>query len=324
MKSINLSTKVIVPKSNFTITHQSPILLIGSCFTEHIGLKLVENKFKTCINPTGIIFNPITVVKSLKSVFEKKQYAENELTNYNEKWISFDHHGSFSSFDKEECLNQINQSIVESHQHVKKSKTIFITLGSAWVYEYEGFGVVSNCHKIPNKQFAKRLLSVKEIISVFNQIKVDLKGFNVVFTVSPVRHTKDGLHENNLSKATLLLAINNLVNQNDNYHYFPAYEFVIDELRDYRFYKDDLVHPTEMAVNYVWEKFKSSYFSEDTNTLVEEIQKVKQAVNHKPFNFESNEHQQFIIKQIELMKGIEEKYPFLNFSVEVKQISIPK
>ena len=324
MTTINLSTPVSIKKSEFTISHKSPVFLIGSCFTEHIGNKLLENKFDTFINPTGIIFNPISVVNALKSVFDQKEYLAENLSEHNEKWISFQHHGSFSSFNKGECLTQINQSIESAHQHIKKSKTIFITFGSAWVYEYENFGVVANCHKIPNKQFTKRLLSVKEILTAFNQIKEALKNFNVVFTVSPVRHVKDGLHENNLSKATLLLAINNLVEQQPNYHYFPAYELVIDELRDYRFYKDNLVHPTELAVNYVWEKFVTCYFDDDTQTLIEVIQKIKLAANHKPFNFESKEHQLFISKQISLMNDLSKLHDFLSFKAEVEQISTTK
>ena len=321
---MNLSTPVSIKKSEFSISHKNPMFLIGSCFTEHIGDKLLENKFDAFTNPTGIIFNPISVVNALKSVFDKKEYLSESLTEHNEKWISFQHHGSFSSFDQAECLTQINKSIESAHHHIKKSETIFITFGSAWVYEYEDVGVVSNCHKVPNKQFTKRLLSVQNILSAFNQIKADLKGFNVVFTVSPVRHVKDGLQENNLSKATLLLAISSLVEQHSNYHYFPAYELVIDELRDYRFYKSDLVHPTDLAVNYVWEKFKNCYLDANTKLLIDAILKIKLAANHKPFNFESEEHQLFIAKQIVLMNELSKKFNFLDFTAELERISQPK
>ena len=321
---MNLSTSVHIPKITFTVPHNAPIFLIGSCFTENIGNKLNENKFDIFTNPTGIIFNPISVVNTLKSVFENRKYTDDDLKNHNNKWISFEHHGSFSSFNKETCLTEINESITNAHQHLKKSKTIFITLGSAWVYEYEGIGVVANCHKIPNKQFTKRLLSVKEILSAFEQIIDELKDFEVVFTVSPVRHAKDGLHENNLSKATLLLAINNLVEQQSNFHYFPTYELVIDELRDYRFFKDDLVHPTELAVNFVWEKFMNCFFDGATQSLIEEIQKIKQAATHKPYHFESAQHQQFVKKQIGLMNDLSKKHNYLNFKAEIEQISMPK
>jgi len=324
MTAINLSTSVSIKKSEFKISHKNPIFLIGSCLTEQIGGQLTEYKFNAFTNPTGIIFNPISIVNALKSVFDQKEYYSKNLIEHDEKWISFQHHGRFSSFNKAECLTRINTSIENAHQHIKKSKTIFVTFGSAWVYEYSTIGVVANCHKIPNKKFAKRLLSVKEILGAFNQIKTDLKDFDVVFTASPIRHMKDGLHQNNLSKATLLLAINNLVEQYPNYHYFPAYELVIDELRDYRFYKDDLVHPTELAVNYVWEKFMNCYFEADTQSLIEAIQKIKLAANHKPFNFESKEHQLFISKQISLMNDLSKQHDFLNFKAEVEQISTPK
>jgi len=316
MTSIKLTTTVSIPKSSFSISHQKPILLIGSCFAENIGTRLIENKFDVNINPNGIIFNPISVVNTLKRIFKNQLYTAKELVDHNGKWLSLDHHSRFSAIDKEECLSLINNSFVQTHEHLKKSKTIIITLGSAWVYEYENFGIVANCHKIPNKQFTKRLLSAKEILSAFEAIQEVLKDYNVVFTVSPVRHIKDGLHENNLSKSTLLLAINNLVEQNENYHYFPAYELVIDELRDYRFYKNDLIHPTDLAVNYVWEKFSDSYFNETTNKLNTKIQQLKTASDHKPFNFESKEHQQFITKHIGLMEELSKKYLFLNFEEE--------
>lgn len=317
---MKLTTPIFIPKSDVSIEHQTPVLLIGSCFAENIGSKLLNNKFNVNINPNGIIFNPISVVNSLKRVFENREYIGIDLKEHNKKWFSFKHHSSFSSFDKEECLAEMNISLSDAHSHIKKTNTIFITFGSAWVYEFKDAGIVANCHKIPNKQFTKRLLSVKEIIAAFDTIKDVLKNYNVVFTVSPVRHTKDGLHENNLSKATLLLVVNNLVTQNENYTYFPAYELVIDELRDYRFYKNDLVHPTDLAVNYVWEKFSTSYFNESTTKLLTEIEKVKTAANHKPFNFESDEHQNFIQKQIQFIENLAKKHPFLNFEEEKKML----
>lgn len=313
MTPIKLTTPVSVPKSTVVIQHQTPILLIGSCFAENIGTKLTNNKFDVIVNPNGIIFNPISVVNSLKRIINNVAYLESNLKENKQKWFSFEHHSSFSSFDKKECLQQINNSLKKAHNQLKKTKTIFVTLGSAWVYEFDEVGVVANCHKIPNKLFTKRLLSVKEILTAFKAINNELKEYNVVFTVSPVRHSKDGLHQNNLSKATLLLAINNLVEQNENYSYFPAYELIIDELRDYRFYKDDLVHPTALAVNYVWKKFSNAYFNESTQKLNLEIQKIKTAANHKPFNFNSDEHQAFIQKQICLIDKLTQKHPFLDF-----------
>lgn len=315
---MKFTTPVSTHKSELTISHQRSILLIGSCFTQNIGGKLTDHKFDVSLNPNGIIYNPVSVIQSLKRIINNEFYSVEELTEFNDKWVSFNHHGSFSSFNKDKCLEQINNSLSDAHQQLKQTKTIFITFGSAWVYEYSDFGIVANCHKIPNNQFNKRLLSVKEILSAFDFVKEDLKDTDIVFTLSPVRHVKDGLHENNLSKSTLHLAINNLVKQNDNCHYFPAYEIVIDELRDYRFYKDDLVHPTEFAVNYIWEKFGECYFNDETKNLVSEIEKIKTAVTHRPFNFDSEAHQQFITKQVQLMDDLSTKFSFIEFEAEKK------
>jgi GSCFA family protein len=324
MSKIKLSTPVSIPKSDFTISHEQPVLLIGSCFAQNIGEKLTAHKFNVNINPNGIIYNPISVINSLKRILNNEIYDEKELAEFSSKWISFNHHGKFSSIDKSECLDNINSSFNNAKQQLSDCKTIFITFGSAWVYEYPDVGIVANCHKIPNKQFTKRLLSVKEILAAFDEIKGVLKKFNVVFTISPVRHIKDGLHENNLSKSTLHIAINNLVEQNENCHYFHAYEIVIDELRDYRFYKDDLVHPTDTAVNYVWEKFSECYFNAETKGLNEQIEKIITAASHSPFNFDNEEHQEFIAKQIQLMDKLQSEFPIFEFEAEKKSLLYPK
>jgi hypothetical protein len=313
---MKLSTPISIPKSEVTIEHQTPSLFIGSCFAENIGKKLIDNKFDVHLNPNGILFNPISVANSLRRIVKNQAYSLEDLKEHQGKWFSFEHHSRFSSFDPQECLVQINNALTKAHEHLKKCTTIFITLGSAWVYEYEAVGIVANCHKIPNNQFAKRLLTVQEILAAFESIQEDLKTYKIVFTVSPVRHTKDGLHENNLSKSTLLLAINNWVAQHENASYFPAYEILIDELRDYRFYKADLVHPTDLAIEYVWEKFSNSYFKKPTQDLLAEIQQLKSAANHQPYHFESEGHQRFIKKQLQLMAALSKKHPFLEFQEE--------
>jgi hypothetical protein len=320
MNAFKFTSPVTIPKSDFSISHQHPILLLGSCFTESIGQKLLDNKFDVTINPNGIIYNPISVLNTLNRITTNQLYSEKELHQFNNKWISFNHHGDFSSFDKTDCLDKINTSITNAHFQIKNVKTLIITFGSAWVYEYKDKGIVANCHKIPNKEFKKRLLSVKEIINAFGDVFKNTTSINpninIIFTVSPVRHINDGLHENNLSKSVLHLAINNIVKQNDYCSYFPSYELIIDELRDYRFFKDDLIHPTEMAVNYVWKKFSNCFFNEETKSLISEIQKIKAAANHKPFNFESNKHQQFIKNQIQNIDELTSKHPFLDFEKE--------
>lgn len=323
---MKFSTTINIPESDFKIEHESLITLMGSCFAESIGYKLSYYKFNSCKNPFGIIYNPISLAKSLKRIITGDLYQTNELNSFNQKWFSFDHHGSFSAIDKKECINNINQSLGQAHEQLKKSNTLIITFGSAWVYEYKDFGVVANCHKIPGKEFSKRLLSVKEILTHFEELLDLLKTFNpdltVIFTVSPVRHTKDGLYENNLSKSTLHLAVKNLVEQHSNCQYFPAYEVVIDELRDYRFYKDDLVHPTEMGINYVWEKFSKVYFDSDTEALNKAIEKIMNAAQHIPFDKKSEAHQKFVSVMLNTIKLVQEELPFLDFEHEKKLLNM--
>jgi len=241
--------------------------------------------------------------------------------------LSLQHHGSFSNQNKTACLQTINQSITTSNKQLKKANYLFITFGSAWVYEHEKHGLVANCHKIPAKQFLKRLLKVEEIVAAYTSLIKNVKSSNadvqIVFTVSPVRHTKDGLWENNLSKSVLHLSIKQLTEKFDNCSYFPAYEIVMDELRDYRFFNDDLVHPTPLAINYVWEKFTVSYFSKETIALMGNIQKIKQAATHKPFDFNSEKHQQFIKNQLTIIQELTIQFPHFNFEEE-KQLLTKK
>lgn len=308
-------------KSNVNLSHQEAILLLGSCFTENIGTKLIQSKFNVNINPFGIIYNPISIANSLTRIVNNQLYSEQELSEHHKRWFSFDHHGSFSSFNKAECLAKINIEITCAHQHLQETKTIVVTLGTAWVYEnIENKKLVANCHKIPAKNFTKRLLSVDEIVQSFSILVNTLKNIQFIFTVSPVRHISDGLHENNISKSVLHLAIHQLINKLNNCHYYGAYEMVIDELRDYRFFKEDMIHPTNQAINYVWDKFASTYFNEQTNHLNQRIEKLQQAVLHRPFDFESESHQQFIKQQVLQMQQLEKEYPFLNFEEEKREI----
>lgn len=305
-------------KSSINISHQDAILLLGSCFTENIGEKLIHSKFKVNINPFGIIYNPISISNSLTRILNNESYTEEDLSVYNGKFFSFDHHGSFSSFNKAECSAKINNEITCAHQHLKETKTIVVTLGTAWVYEnIENKKLVANCHKIPAKNFTKRLLSVDEIVQSFSALANTLENIQFIFTVSPVRHISDGLHENNISKSVLHLAIHELTKKYTNCHYFGAYEMVIDELRDYRFFKEDMIHPTPQAINYVWEKFAETYFNKETILLNQRIEKLQQAAMHRPFNFESESHQQFIKQQLLQMQQLEIEFPFLSFEEEI-------
>lgn len=311
-------TKVEIEEQSIRISHEDKIAMIGSCFTNNIGEKLSNDKFDVSVNPFGILFNPISVANAISHCLNQKEFGEQDLIHFGEKWLSFEHHSSFNSLTKEESLRKINASIKEAKEYYLKGNILFITLGTAWVYVHNKTNkVVANCHKIPNKEFTKRLLNIEEIVIKYNNLFALLKKNNpnikVVFTVSPVRHWKDGVVENNRSKAVLHLAIMELVQKNEFVSYFPSYEIMLDELRDYRFYKDDLLHPNQQAVDYIYERFAESYYTDETQQLNKTIQKLKAALGHKPFNIDSKEHQLFLEKTHLKVKEIEKSYPYLKF-----------
>ncbi len=311
-----------IPESNFKLGHEQPITLIGSCFSQHIGEKLNTHKFKINSTSFGTVFNPISIANNLGRLINQELYIANDFYNYqNQKIVNFNNQFSSYDVDIESIVQQENSALKKEIAHFNNSQTLIITIGTAWVYEFnETKKIVANCHKIPAANFTKRLLSIDEITNAYRPILEQLKHFNIIFTISPVRHSKDGLHANNLSKATLHLAINQLTQQFKNCNYFPAYEIVIDELRDYRFFKDDLVHPTDLAINYVWKKFSATYFDEETILLNEAILKLIQSVSHRPFNPKSEAHEKFTKALKETLINIQTDCPFIDFSEEIARL----
>ena len=304
-----------------TIHHQHKLLLIGSCFTENIGAKLKQHKFAVLENPNGILFNPMSIAKSVTSYILNKRYTEADLFYQNECWNSWGHHSRFSHPDKEECLRGINQSQQAANDFITKADWVFITVGSAFVYELGNSEVVANCHKVPTDKFHKRLLSVQEVVIAFKVMLDELLAVNptakIIFTISPVRHLRDGFVENNRSKSTLIQAVHQLTDANENIFYFPAYELVMDDLRDYRFYADDMVHPNYAATNYVWEKFVATCIDEPTHKLMNEINSVNAAKNHKPFHPESERHKKFLQTNLAKVIQLNKQYPYINFEEEL-------
>jgi hypothetical protein len=303
------------------IEHHQNLLLIGSCFTENIGNKLRHLKFSVLENPNGILFNPVSIAASLSSYIENKQYKEEELFYQNESWNSWQHHSRFSNPDKENCLAVINQSQQAAHDFLKKADWIFITVGSAFVYELENKEVVANCHKVPTDKFNKKLLPATEIAVMLKEVLDQLFIFNpnikVIFTVSPVRHLRDGFIENNRSKAMLIQAIHQLVDDHEKLFYFPAYELVIDDLRDYRFYAEDMVHPNYAATNYVWEKFIAACIDEKAQQLMKEINIINAAKSHKPFNPTSAQHKKFLQTNLEKVSKLQHEHSYLDLQEEL-------
>lgn len=311
-----------VKKSAALINYKDKIMLCGSCFTENIGTKLDYHKFKTLQNPNGILFNPVSIARSVTSYIENKQYKQDELFYFNDIWQSWEHHSRFSNVDQLVSLEMINASQKAAHAFLKNADWLMLTLGSAFVYELEDKTVVANCHKVPTDKFNKRLLAVEEILSVLDNLIHRLFIFNpnlkIIFTISPVRHLRDGFVENNRSKAALIQAVHHLVDKFDKLFYFPAYELVIDDLRDYRFYAEDMVHPNYAATNYVWDKFKDAMMDEETITLLEKINDIQRARNHKPFNPSSAQHKKFLESYRQKTVQLQQQYPLLNLSEEIK------
>ncbi len=308
------------------ITYSDNIFLIGSCFTDHIGRRLDDLKFSVLQNPNGILFDPVSVSKSLSSYIENKQYEQSDLFCLHELWQSWNHHSMFSGMVAEEVIDNINHSQSKAHDHLKKSDWLIITLGSSFSYRLiEDQQPVANCHRAPGRWFNKHLLSSEETIQSLEYSIDKLKIFNselkIIFTISPVRHIRDGVVENNRSKARLIEAVHHLVEKYNYTYYFPAYELVIDILRDYRFYDIDLVHPNYAATEFVFNKFEQSFIAEEAQVFMEEIKKISNSYKHKPFQPKTESHKLFLQNTLQNVKSLKERLPQLDFSKEIKYFS---
>lgn len=297
------------PKQRFN--YKQPMLLTGSCFADNIGDLLTEHQFNVFSQPNGVVYNPISIAQHVKQIGEGIPYNENDLHLYNELYHTWLHHSSFNSTNKSDALQHINATLKQAHHFIHQPQVIvYVTLGSAFVYELKdkpGF-IVANCHKYPQQHFNKRLLSVTEIVDAWKEVISSLPHLQFVFTVSPVRHTKDGLFENNVSKGILLQAVYELSNHQPNAYYFPAYEIVIDELRDYRFYDSDLIHPNKQAVNYVWQKLVNTCFDEVTQQFVLDSKALGAMKKHRIMHEGTIAHQKFVAGLNAQEKLFNEKY----------------
>lgn len=315
-----------VTPSSHKITYADKIIFIGSCFTEEIGKMMKELKFNVSQNPNGILYDPLSIASALDSYIENKQYKETDLFLLNEIWHSWQHHSVFSGMNKENVLENINRSQSEAHQFLKEASWLIITLGTSYNYQLKkSLQPVANCHKAPQDFFEKKLLSIEEITSHLSNVISNLQSCNsnlkIILTVSPVRHVRDGVVENNRSKARLIEAVHSIKENYKNVFYFPAYELIIDVLRDYRFYKSDLVHPTETATGFVFENFCNAFVDEREKKLLEEIKSVVAAMNHKPFHKQSAAHKKFMKVQLEKINAIKANYPLIDFTNEEKFFS---
>lgn len=321
MRDIKQTTKTplfrtLVPctKSTAKILPSSKSLFIGSCFTQNIGQKFRENGLNICTNPFGVVYNPVSISQQLMRLSEDRPYVLADLLLHNGLYHTFDHHSRFSDVDATCALEKINEEYLRGVKALINSDFLFVTFGSAFVYSLKDSNdIVANCHKYPSKIFNKRVLEVSEIVEMFNVILTSLTTINpdltVVFSVSPIRHLADGFVENNVSKSTLLLAVNQIVSKSNNAVYFPAYEIVLDELRDYRFFAEDMVHPTQTAIDYIWSRVKESFMDDSITLMMSDLERINRDLAHRPFNPESEEYRKFSALLDERIIRFKSRYP---------------
>lgn len=316
MKQQMWQTTVDIEKPDFTLDYRSRFMLVGSCFAENIGGKLAEYRFAADCNPCGIVYNPASVAGVLERLAEGRQMTGEELLQNDGKWVSLDHHGSFSSFSREDCLEKINVRIRQGAERLRSADVLLITFGTSWVYRrLAGGRIVANCHRFPERDFERFRLSVQEIVALYDSLLERLwrinPGLRVLFTVSPIRHWKDGAHGNQLSKSVLLLAVHELAERHRQAYYFPSYEIVLDELRDYRFYAEDMLHISAPAVDYIWTRFKEAFFSEEACQVMRRVERINKGLGHRPFAPESESYIAFRRNLEEELEQLCGRFPLL-------------
>ncbi|OAB27907.1 GSCFA family protein [Flavobacterium fryxellicola] len=316
---MHFRTQIPILKSISPVDYNSKIVSLGSCFAVNMAEKLDYFKFRNSCNPFGILFHPLAIEKLLDFAVSGKQFTANNVFFHNERWHCFDVHSDLSNPNKEELVAALNSIIINTRKDLEQASHLIITYGTSWVYrDIETNQIVANCHKIPQKQFEKELLSIETIQkSIENTIdlieKVNPKC-SIIFTVSPVRHIKDGFVENQWSKANLISALHQTFDLRlSTISYFPSYEIMMDELRDYRFYAEDMLHPNQVAIDYIWKRFQETTISETAMTTMEEVGNIQKSLSHKPFNPKSESHLKFETKLREKITILENQYSFMKF-----------
>ncbi len=317
----NFRTEIKPKNCELRISHQDKILLIGSCFAENIGEKLLQTKFDASINPYGILFNPLSICQCLHHIINQRVFSEEDLCFDGEEWYSFQHHSIFNHSNQQQCLSHINQVGKDSFERLCRTDLLILTLGSAFAYKHIASNcIVANCHKVPAKQFERILLSVEDISAHLTDVIKRIRQINphmrILLTISPIRYVKYDMEENALSKAHLLTATHQLISRLENVFYFPSFEIMMDDLRDYRFYQADMIHPSEVAIDYMWEKFSTCYFDNNTLALNKEIAEISAARQHKIKHTASEETKKFAKTQLNKINSIKKRYPFIDYHEE--------
>lgn len=306
-------TEVNIDNSAAKIDLEDQIFSIGSCFSAEMSALFAAGQLQTLCNPFGTLFNPFSINEAVKKLHDSTFYTEEDLITFNEEFLSLDHHSSFNTGFAHQTLEKINRQIEAGNYFLQNTNWVLITYGTSFIYEFlPKKKYVANCHKIPGKYFDKKLLTHLEITDSIYETVIKLQDIckdnvQILFTVSPVRHTKDGMMENTLSKSKLLTALHEIIPQFENCHYLPAYEIVLDDLRDYRFYTDDLIHPNSQAIQYIWQKFGNAYFSEETKVFITENLKILKAREHRPKDEKSTKYLEFVKVLEEKMKVQQQK-----------------
>ncbi|MDR1886459.1 MAG: GSCFA domain-containing protein [Prevotellaceae bacterium] len=320
---MQLQTIIEIKPFTEKLNHTGKILMLGSCFANNIGEYLQNVKFDVLINPFGVVYNPFSIAKSMKSLIANDKITENSLMQHNGLYCNFAYHTSFSASEKYLALEKMNAAGQQGAEFLKNAGTVIITFGSAIAYRHRRTDtIVANCHKIPAREFEKINLEIDDIVKITGAMIQNVRTLNsevnFIFTVSPVRYLNDGAHENQLSKSRLLIAVNEICRTNPRCRYFPAYEIMMDELRDYRFYADDMLHPSKIAVDHILRKFTDAAVSNESQKIIGEITKIAKAKQHRPFNPDTAEHKTFLSNYLEKTRQLQAKYPFLNLQEELE------
>jgi hypothetical protein len=318
---MELRTTFSIEPSDDKITYNDQVMFIGSCFASSIGSQMEMGHIRVMINPAGAVFNPVSVCNTLDTITNEKQFLLEDLHFYDGTWLSFYHYTDFSSDDPSTVLEKINRKSKEAFDFLKQTRFLFVTLGTSRVYKLKKSDlIVSNCHKIPSEQFVSKMLTVDEIVTLWirqlDKLHMLFPQLHVVFTISPVRHWKDGAHGNQVSKSVLFVAVEELLKHNISPRYFPAYELVMDDLRDYRFYKDDMLHPSTSAVNYIWEAFAGCYLDSNTISTWKEVVKITKAFNHRINTNSESKRVYFAERVLKQISDIKVKVPNIDLSRE--------
>ncbi len=319
-------TRVDIPVSDVPVNHSTGIMLFGSCFSSYIGSQLRQYKFTVDVNPFGILFNPLSISNAIQRLLQGKGVGEADLVQRQGIYHSFMHHGEFSSPDKQACLDAISTRFTRANHALQKADLLLVTFGTAYVYRWRETGeVVANCHKFPEGDFQRVRLSVHDIVkewsALIGELTTHRPTLKWVFTVSPIRHWKDGAHENQVSKSTLHLAIDELQKRFEGaVRYFPAYEIVLDELRDYRFYNENMIHPSPVAVEYVWQRFAETFFTQQTRAINREWESIRKSLGHRPVLPDSEMYQTFLEQTALKLREFERKYPFISCEEEMHSL----